>query len=124
MEVRIVRLESGTAKVTKKAAAKTEQTIKLAVRLIENINEALRSLIRYRGDLSAKVIEALTEVDLETVGLISQEESMVRDTTITMPRTLHKRLKKIASERSTSMNIVVNTGLAHWLAAKGQIKLR
>lgn len=124
MEVRIVRLESGTAKVTKKAAAKTEQTIKLAVRLIENINEALRSLIRYRGDLSAKVIEALTEVDLETVGLISQDESMVRDTTITMPRTLHKRLKKIASERSTSMNIIVNTGLAHWLAAKGQIKLR
>lgn len=124
MEVRIVRLESGTAKVSKKAAAKTEQTIKLAVRLIENINEALRSLIRYRGDLSAKVIEALTEVDLETVGLISQDESMVRDTTITMPRALHKRLKKIASERSTSMNIIVNTGLAHWLAAKGEIKLR
>src|SRR5574338_970340 len=105
METRIVRLESGTAKVTKKSAEKTEQTIKLAIRLVENVNEALRSLIRYRGDLSAMAIEALTEVDLASVALISQEESMVRDTTITIPRTLHKKLKKIADDRGTSMNI-------------------
>lgn len=124
MEARIVRLESGTAKVKKKSAAKTDPTIKLAIRLIENVNEALRSLIRYRGDLSAMAIEALTGVDLAAVALISQEESMVRDTTITIPRALHKKLKKTADERATSMNIIVNTGLAHWLAAKGEIKLR
>jgi hypothetical protein len=40
-----------------------------------------------------------------------------------MPQTLHKRLKKIAEERRMSMNIVVNTALAHWLAAKGALRL-
>ena len=43
---------------------------------------------------------------------------MHRDATITMPRVLHKRLKKIADDRDSSMNILVNTALAHWLAKK------
>ena len=51
----IVRLETSSAakKAQKKAVAEAkEQTIKLAIRLNEGINEALRTLIRYRGDLS------------------------------------------------------------------------
>jgi predicted transcriptional regulator len=43
---------------------------------------------------------------------------MVRDTTITMPRSLHTKLKQIADSRDSSMNIMVNTALAHWLARK------
>lgn len=124
METRYVRLEGSTAKVKKKPADKNEQTLKLAVRLTEVVNDALRSLIRYRGDLSAKVIEALNGVDLESVKLVSHDEAMVRDTTITISRALHKHLKQVAEDRETSMNIVVNTGLAHWLAAKGLLKLR
>jgi hypothetical protein len=54
---------------------------------------------------------------------ISAEERMVRDTTITMSRQLHKRLKKIADDRNTSMNILVNTALAHWLASKGALRV-
>jgi hypothetical protein len=69
-------------------------------------------------------IEALSSVDLEDAGLISVEEKMVRDTTITIPRALHKKLKKISTDRGTSMNILVNTALAHWLAQKGALKLR
>jgi hypothetical protein len=63
-------------------------------------------------------------VDLQNAGLVSAEEKMVRDTTITMPRSLHKKLKKISIDRGTSMNILVNTALAHWLAQKGALKLR
>ena len=48
---------------------------------------------------------------------------MVRDTTITLPRTLHKELREIARERQSSMNILVNTALAHWLASKGELRL-
>ena len=69
-------------------------------------------------------IDALTSVDLENAGLVSVEEKMVRDTTITIPRALHKKLKKISTDRGTSMNILVNTALAHWLAKKGALKLR
>jgi hypothetical protein len=54
---------------------------------------------------------------------LTVEEKMVRDTTISMPRTLHKKLKKISEDRDTSMNILVNTALAHWLAKKGALRL-
>ena len=124
METRYVRLEGGTAKPKKKPADQREHTLKLAIRLNEAVNDALRGMMRYRGDLSAMAIEALTAGGLETAGLVSVEEKMVRDTTITIPRSLHKKLKKIAEARDTSMNILVNTALAHWLAGKGALKLR
>ncbi len=124
METRYVRLEGGTAKPKKKTADQRENTLKLAIRLNEGVNEALRTLIRYRGDLSAMAIEALSTVDLESAGLVSVDEKMVRDTTITIPKALHKKLKKVSETRDTSMNIVVNTALAHWLAGKGALKLR
>lgn len=122
----IVRLQPSSA--VKKGQKKTlpegkEQTIKLAIRLNEGINEAVRTLIRYRGDLSTMALEALESVDLTRAALVSGEERMVRDTTISMPRLLHKKLKKIADERDSSMNILVNTALAHWLAKKGALRL-
>ena len=122
----IVRLESssGAKKTPKKAVPEAkEQNIKLAIRLNEGINEALRTLIRYRGDLSTMALEALGAVDLSRAALVSADERMVRDTTITMPRVLHKKLKRIADERDSSMNILVNTALAHWLAKKGALRL-
>lgn len=123
----IVRLERPTKEkqqAKKKAPPVQDPIIKLAIRLNEGVNEALRSLIRYRGDLSVMAIEALESVDLGTVALVSVEEKMVRDTTISLPRPLHKKLKTIAEDRDTSMNILVNTGLAYWLAKKGSITLR
>lgn len=122
----VVRLEQPTAvkKAKNKALPAQEPIIKLAIRLNEGVNEALRTLIRYRGDLSVMAIEALESVDLAAVPLVSVEEKMVRDTTISLPGALHKKLKKIADDRGTSMNILVNTGLAYWLAKKGSITLR
>ena len=122
----IVRLERPTEdkKQKKKAPPAQDPIIKLAIRLNEGVNEALRSLIRYRGDLSVMALEALESVELAIVPLVSVEEKMVRDTTISLPRPLHKKLKKIAEDRGTSMNILVNTGLAYWLAKKGSISLR
>jgi hypothetical protein len=122
----VVRLQPSSA--AKKARKKTvpeasDQTVKLAIRLNEGINEALRTLIRYRGDLSTMALEALESVDLNRAALVTAEERMVRDTTISMPRLLHKRLKKIADDRDSSMNILVNSALAHWLAKKGAIRL-
>ena len=120
----LVRLDtSSAAKKTRKTAQSKEKSIKLAIRLNEGTNEALRTLIRYRGDLSGMALEALNTVDLAHAVLVSAEERMVRDTTITMPRILHKRLKVIANDRASSMNILVNTALAHWLAKKGALRL-
>ena len=122
----IVRLDNSNPNKDQKKGAPPARDgiIKLAIRLNEGVNEALRQLIRYRGDLSVMAVEALESVDLTSVALVSVEEKMVRDTTISLPRPLHKRLKTIANDRRTSMNILVNTGLAYWLAKKGAIKLR
>lgn len=122
----VVRLQASSAPRTapkKPAVEERQATIKLAVRLNEGINDALRTLIRYRGDLSKMALQALETVDLTRVALVSPDEPMVADTTISMPRLLHKRLKKVAEDRETSMNIVVNTALAHWLAGKGALRL-
>ena len=59
-----VRLE--TSSVVKKARKKVavapkDLNIKLAVRLNEGINEALRAVMRYRGDLSTMALEALDQ---------------------------------------------------------------
>ena len=121
----LVRLEATARKdVRQKIKPKTKpQTIKLAIRLNEGVNEALRTLMRYRGDLSTMALEAIYTVPLGHAALVSATERMVRDTTITMPWTLHKELKKIAEDRETSMNILVNTALAHWLAKKDMLRL-
>ena len=125
VQARIVRLEGGTPRPKdKKVGESKDLTIKLAIRLNETINDVLRTMIRYRGDLSNMANEALNAVDLSEVKMISIEEKMVRDTIITIPRTLHKKLKKLADDRDSSMNVLVNTALAHWLAGKGEIKLR
>lgn len=120
-----VRLESSSPKRVHKepAALPKQQAIKLAVRLNEGVNEALRSLIRYRGDLSTMALEAISVEDLSRIILVSADERTVRDTTITMPLELHRKLKSIAEDRGTSMNILVNTALAHWLAGKGLLRL-
>lgn len=121
-----VRLEKGVSAemARKKSAESKPDNIKLAIRLAEGINDALRTLIRYRGDLSNMALEALNSVDLETAALVSVDEDLVADTTVTMPRTLHKKMKKVATERGTSMNILANTALAHWLAAAGRLTLK
>jgi hypothetical protein len=124
MEKPSVRLESHTSLKKQKTPVPKGENVKLAIRLNEAVNDALRGLIRYRGDLSAMAIEALTSVDLGLVALVSSDETMVRDTTITLPKALHKRVKKVAQDRATSMNIMVSTGLAHWLNKKGALKLR
>ncbi len=83
------------------------------MRLSEGVNEALRSLIRYRGDLSTMALEALDTEELARLPLVSSTERMVRDTTVSMPRKLHKKLRELAEDRETSMNLLVNTALAH-----------
>jgi hypothetical protein len=68
-------------------------------------------------------LSAISTVDLTRVALVNATERLVRDTTITMPRNLHKELKRIADDRNTSMNILVSTALAHWLAKKDLLRL-
>ncbi len=120
----VIRLkrEDDAKPVTKPRRSPTAR--KLVIRLPPLIDEHLRSVMRYRGDLTTMIVEAIGSVDLKSVLLVELAgEASLRTTTIGLPPSLHKDLKAVAKTRSVSMNVLVNTALAHWLAAKKVIRL-
>ena len=114
---------SQETKTTAGKETSEQHTPKLVVRLTEAINEGIRSVIRYRGELSGTVVEAIHAVDLATVPLVDLENKKLRLTTVTLPAETHKKLKRLAKKRATSMNVMVNTAIAHWLSQKNLLKL-
>lgn len=97
---------------------------KLVIRLLPGIDEHLRSVMRYRGDLSNMIIEAINSVDLKSVCLVDlASDTRLTSTTVALPPTIHDYLKTLAKTRNASMNIMVNTAVAHWLASKKVIRL-
>jgi hypothetical protein len=70
------------------------------------------------------IIEAINAVDLERVRLVDlSSETNIPTTTVALPKSIHAALKALAKTRATSMNVLVNTAVAHWLAAKNIIRL-
>ncbi len=97
---------------------------KLVIRLLPVINEHLRRELRYRGDLSAMIIEAVNSADLRTVRLVDlANDTRMSTTTIALPPPLHAQIKAAAKARGASMTELVNTAVAHWLAGKKLIRL-
>jgi hypothetical protein len=80
--------------------------------------------MRYRGDLSKMIVESIDSVDLKNVILVDLfAESRLEPTMISIPTKVHAALKALSKTRAASMNVLVNTAVAHWLAGKGIIKL-
>jgi hypothetical protein len=97
---------------------------KLVIRLLPGINEHLRGEMRYRGDLSTMIMEAIGTVDLKTVRLVDlSTDTHIATTTVALPKPIHADLKAISKTRNTSMNVLVNTAVAYWLAGKNIIRL-
>jgi hypothetical protein len=120
----VIRLQPRDGKSRPAKVRKPSPVHKLVIRLLPLIDEHLRSVMRYRGDLSAMIIEAIGAVDLKSVRLVElAAESRLRSTTIALPPDIHDQLKALAKSRSASMNIMVNTAVAHWLAAQKVIRL-
>lgn len=98
----------------------------MVVRLTSDLNEWVRSRIRYQGELSELVVEALRNADLERVKLVelkgvsrprySENGALsVRGTTVTLPLGVQEELKKVAESRACSMNALMNSALAEAL---------
>jgi len=63
-------------------------------------------------------------VNLNTVRLVDLASEMrLQTTTVALPPPLHNEIKSAAKNRNASMNEMVNTAVAHWLASKGVIRL-
>ena len=66
--------------------------MKLFLRFRADVNEALRSVLRYRGDLSRFVEEALSSPDLICVVLVSSPSRGVRATTAVIHKDVAARV--------------------------------
>jgi hypothetical protein len=100
------------------------KTIKLAVRLLEGLNKPLRGMTQYRGDLSEIVMEAIDQVNLAEAPLVDIRAAKANETCVMLSDTALRTLKKAAKQREASLNALVNTAVAHWLADKKAIKLK
>ena len=121
----IVRLLDTKSK-TKKAAGEEHRpkTIKLAIRFLTGLNGPLRSQTQYRGDLSQIVMDALRQVDLGNAALIDIREPKEEETCLMLSAPSMKALKQASKQREVSLNVLVNTAVAHWLADKKAIQLK
>lgn len=93
--------------------------MKLFIRLTSEINDGLRTLMRYRGDLSRLIEDALTTTDLYKVALLSATSSSeVKGTTASTGKRAGARLKAAAPYRRCSANTLANSAIAAWLKSK------
>jgi hypothetical protein len=120
----VIRLRREDGARRAKEAKRRLAVRKLVIRLLPGLNEHLRAEMRYRGDLQSMILEAINSVDLENVRLVELFSETRMDTTmIGLPPAIHSHLKALAKARNASMNIMVNTAIAHWLAGKKIIRL-
>ena len=77
------------------------------------VDAKLRDRIYRRGELVELIILILKTVDLKTIPLleISSDLQALAQTTVQLPGALHAKLKKIAANRDSSMNILVNSAV-------------
>ncbi len=122
----VVRLLNTKSKARKPPGSSGDRNrpIKLAVRFLTGLNGPLRGQTQYRGDLSQIVTDALRPLDLMKVALIDIREPKEEETCLMLAEDTMKALKKAAKDRDVSLNALVNTAVAHWLAEKKAIKLR
>jgi hypothetical protein len=120
----VIRLQRQNGSRRAKAPSKRPALKKLVIRLLPGLNEHLRAEMRYRGDLQAMILEAINSVDLEDVRLVELiSETRMSTTMIGLAPAIHAHLKHLAKARNASMNVMVNTAVAHWLAGKKIIRL-
>ena len=98
----------------------SKKKLKLFIRLTSETNDRLRNLLRYRGDLSRFIEEALMTTDLYKVALLKTTDSReAKGTTASTGKQVAERLKVAATYRSCSANSLANSAIAAWLSRRG-----
>jgi len=109
---------SGDKDVSGTTASQHFENVKLAVRLLDSVNLPLRDLVRFQGEFAGYIVEAIESVDLAKVPLVVIRDPKARDTTVRVNEKVFQRLSTVAKDRRTSVNVLVNTAVAHWLQTR------
>src|ERR1700675_1455509 len=97
------------------------------VRLLSSLDKLLRDKPRFMGELSTSINDALLEVDLNTVELVtlqSRQKQTGRETQVVILNRLRKRIHEIDKKRNCSMNQLVNSALLVFYSKGGETKLK
>ena len=109
----------------KTGGAAVENRVRLAYRLLNTLDDALRTLMKRRGELSAYMIEALESADFAKMALVDiNMEPKAPEVNMFMPDALYKKIRATAEKRDVSLNVVVNSAMASWLSKKGLVDIR
>jgi len=93
--------------------------VRLFLRLNSDLNERLRALMRYQGELSRYVDEALTRIDLRSIELIQARPG--RSTpglTAVVSARANSLLRSVSQQRGCSITVLANSALQTWLQQK------
>jgi hypothetical protein len=96
-----------------------ERKVKLFFRLNAEVNDGLRALTRYHGDLSRYIDEALCSADLRSLAV--EEVRAARNVpglTAVVSRDVAARLRVAARERGCSITALANRAVESWLAKR------
>jgi hypothetical protein len=97
---------------------------RLAYRLLNTLDDAVRTLMKRRGDLTAFMIEALETANLNEMPLVDiGMESKAAEVNMFIPVELYQRVHAAAETLSVSLNVIVNSAMARWLRKKGLIEI-
>lgn len=82
-------------------------------RFMAKVDAKLRKRISRRGELMKLIILILKSVDLTTIPLleISSDLQDLAETTVKLPVALYAKLRRVADQRTVSMNVIVNSAV-------------
>ena len=93
--------------------------VRLFLRLTAEVNSRLRMLMRYHGELSEYVDQALMSFDLRSIELIPVAVGRrTRGMTAVISITANGRLRKAAERRRCTVTELANSALHKWLGEK------
>jgi hypothetical protein len=94
------------------------EKVRLFLRLTTKVNDRLRTMMRYHGEFSRYIDEALTATDLQTVELQSAESDRGRKITAIISHSANDRLRCAAKQRGCTVTALANGALKEWLGGK------
>ena len=104
----------GTGSIPIVAKTKSSRVV-VGARLLHVVDNYLRRKQRGRGDMSALIYQALREVDLGSVQLITiqgqRRQVTARPTKIVLPTDVRDQLERWSEARACSMNELLNSAL-------------
>ena len=92
--------------------------MRLFLRLTTEVSDRLRTMMRYRGELSRYIDEALSAADLDAIELLSGDSGRSRGITAVISHSANDRLRYAAKQRGCTVTALANSVLKEWLGGK------